>query len=248
MPTGERVNEDPKDSNFALHVYRYLWAMRFALDRTVLDAGCGSGYGSVMLATIARSVVGVDRDTEVISRNLALYSNHTNLRFQVGNVLDLPFPDDSFDLIVTFEVFEHLTREESGRFLSHLWRLCTADGVVLISTPNRLVEAPFMKGAGHTNPYHVNSVSPSQLKEQLRPFFTSIQLFGQRQRAPFAKRTLKFFDLLNLRHRIIPAQRRRGLDQFLNGGTVTTPLSMDRIEIRHSLVRQSGILIAVCKA
>ena len=66
MARDERMYPNFGDGNFAFHLFRYLWALRFAYDRIVLDAGCGSGYGADLLAAVARRVVGVDHDAEVM--------------------------------------------------------------------------------------------------------------------------------------------------------------------------------------
>lgn len=247
MAQDERIYPNLSDGNFAFHLVRYLWAMPFAYDRVVLDAGCGSGYGAELLAVVARNVVGVDYDPEAIAANRAKYTYRTNLTFSLADVADLSFPDESFDLIVSFEVYEHLEVPQSEQFLDHLHRVCRTGGCVLLSTPNRLVEAPFMRSAGQSYHYHVNSVSPREFKARLQSRFRSVRLFGQRVKAPPLKAFLRGLDLFNLRHHLLSYRAKRRLDAALSGQALAPSPSLWNIRIARSLVRQSGIIAAVCR-
>ena len=247
MARDERIYPDFTNGNFAFHLFRYVWALPFAYDKIVLDAGCGSGYGSDLLAVVARQVVAVDYDREAIVENQARYSYRQNLTFRMEDVADLSFPDESFDIIVSFEVYEHLEVRNSDRFLSHLSRLCRGGGQVLLSTPNRLVEAPFMSSAGQSYHYHVNSVSPSELKARLKPHFGSVTLFGQRVKAPWLKAVLRALDAFNLRHRLLSYRSKQRLERTLSKETFSSSPDLRKIRIASSFIRQSGIIVAVCR-
>ena len=59
--TGERVNPDFADENFRNHLRFYQFASQFVRGKEVLDCGCGTGYGSALLADSgAKSVLGID--------------------------------------------------------------------------------------------------------------------------------------------------------------------------------------------
>ena len=72
-PTGERMIVDAYQSSpqarliYLMHVVTYQFAEAFTRDRRVLDFGCGSGYGSAMIACGAREVVGVDVAEEAVA-------------------------------------------------------------------------------------------------------------------------------------------------------------------------------------
>jgi SAM-dependent methyltransferase len=242
----ERIYPNPSDGNFAFHLFRYLWAMPFAYDRIVLDAGCGSGYGAELLAMVARRVVGVDYDPEAVAANRVRYAYRTNLTFREADVADLSLPDESFDVIVSFEVYEHIERAKSERFLGHLARLCRSGGYVLLSTPNRLVETPFMRSAGQSYRYHVNSVSPGEFKVRLTRHFNSVRLFGQRVKAPPLKAALRALDFFNLRHHLLSYGAKRKLDAALSAQARSPSGNLQNIRIARSLVRQSGLIVALC--
>ena len=77
----------------------------------MLDAGCGVGYGSEMIARAGASrVVGVDLEPQAIATASERVGEMAD--FQVGDVHDLPFDEGSFDLVVCFEVLEHLEDPE----------------------------------------------------------------------------------------------------------------------------------------
>lgn len=247
MARDERIYPDVKDGNFSFHLFRYLWALKFAYDKTVLDAGCGSGYGASLLASLARTVVGVDYDQDIVTEDQARYAHRSNLAFEVQDVAALTFPDESFDLVVSFEVFEHLEFAKSVQYLRHLCRLCRTEGWVLISTPNRLVETPFMRSAGKSYMYHVNSVSPREFKKRLQDHFASVQLFGQRLEAPWLKGVLRSLDFFNLRHRFLSYNSKQKLNGLLSERMSRGRPDLFNIRLERSFVRQSGIVVAACR-
>src|SRR5215472_2422998 len=98
--TGERVIPGQVDPDLMNeHLARYAFAARLARGKRVLDAGCGTGYGSGELAKTAASVLGVDQ-----SNDAAVFARENyrlpNLHFTQGSVVALPFSDASFDLVV----------------------------------------------------------------------------------------------------------------------------------------------------
>ena len=82
---------------------RYYFAGRYIFGKRVLDLGCGSGDGSVVLAAgFASEVVGVAEDQEKI-RLARKGVPIPNLRFEQAELCDLPFEDDSFDIVVSID-------------------------------------------------------------------------------------------------------------------------------------------------
>ncbi|HEX8207446.1 MAG TPA: class I SAM-dependent methyltransferase [Solirubrobacteraceae bacterium] len=153
----------------AEHLVRYWWAARLARGRRVLDAGCGTAYGTRMLADAgAAHVTGVDRAASVLESVQAGLPDNAEL--VTGDLRALPFADRSFDLVVCFEVIEHL--EDPDAALRELERVVAADGVVVVSSPNRDVYEP-------GNPHHPHEYTPAELRQALQRYFAHVELRRQ---------------------------------------------------------------------
>ena len=102
---------------------------------SVLDCGCGPGTITQGIAQIVApgKVVGCDLEPGMVERaaRLAEGSGLDNLSFQVGNILDLPFEDDTFDAVMSCAVTEHLS--EPVKAMSELGRVVKPGGVVGIT-------------------------------------------------------------------------------------------------------------------
>lgn len=170
-PTGERFEPTFMHGRIieAEHLARYAWAAQFARGRRVLDAACGIGYGSRMLAAAGASeVVGVDLDKEVIAEVRAAAGPGTS--FEVADLRQLPFGENEFDLIVSFETIEHVP--DPDVVMDEFRRVLRPDGLLALSTPNRDVYTP-------GNPFHLRELTPSELEAELEQRFKSFRLRRQ---------------------------------------------------------------------
>jgi len=150
------------------HLARYRWAAAFASDRRVLDAACGTGYGSrILLAAGARQVVSMDLSREA-----------SGPTFARGDAARLPARDGAFDLYVSFETLEHV--EDDRSLLREAKRVLAPGGVFLCSTPNRDFLSPGLTLEDRPrNPYHVREYSIAEFEALLGTFFPKVKLFGQ---------------------------------------------------------------------
>ena len=172
--TGERVipgRVDPDLMNE--HLARYAFAARLARGKRVLDAGCGAGYGSAELAKNAALVLGVDAAAEAIAFARENY-RLPNLLFTQAAVEALPHRDATFDLLVAFEVIEHL--EHWREFLLEVRRVLAPAGQFMVSTPNKLYYAETRARAG-PNPFHVHEFDFGEFRDALQSAFPHISLF-----------------------------------------------------------------------
>jgi SAM-dependent methyltransferase len=180
--TGERVIPGQVDVDLLNeHMARYAFATRLARGKRVLDAGCGAGYGAAELARAAESVVGVDRAPEAIGHARAHYVL-ANLRFEEGSCEALPHADGSFDLVVAFEVIEHL--ENWRGFLQEARRVLVANGQLVVSTPNKLYYTE-SRGAEGANPFHVHEFDFEEFRTELTAVFPHVSLFLENHVAGF---------------------------------------------------------------
>lgn len=153
----------------AEHLARYWWVAALAKDRTVLDAGCGVGYGTNILAEAGASCAfGVDIAEAVISA--ATPTAADGALFQVADIHQLPFESSTFDLVVCFEVIEHV--EEWPRAIDELVRVLRPAGVLAMSSPNPDAYVP-------GNPHHVHEFRPEELRAVLANRLRHVQLWYQ---------------------------------------------------------------------
>jgi 2-polyprenyl-3-methyl-5-hydroxy-6-metoxy-1,4-benzoquinol methylase len=172
--TGERVIPGQVDIDLLNeHMARYAFAARLARGKRVLDAGCGAGYGSAELARAAESVVGVDRAPEAIEFARAHYAAH-NLRFEEASCEALPQAGGSFELVVAFEVIEHL--EDWRGFLREARRVLAPTGQLVVSTPNKLYYTE-SRGADGANPFHIHEFDFQEFRAELTAVFPHVLLF-----------------------------------------------------------------------
>ena len=176
--TGERVIPGQVDPDlWNEHVARYAFAARRAAGKRVLDAGCGVGYGAARLAAVARQVVGLDLAPEAVQAARRHYSG-ARLEFLQADCRRLPFRARSFDLVTAFEVIEHL--QDWERLLVETRRILTKDGVLLLSTPNRLYYA---ETRDEPNPFHAHEFDYQEFSAALGSHFPHVRVFEQNHAA-----------------------------------------------------------------
>jgi len=207
------------------HVARYAWAAQFIRpgDR-VLDAACGLGYGSAILAdaTLADSVVGVDLDEDAVRYATDHFArDRRRLNFETRDLSTVSdWSRASFDVIVSFETLEHMTAP--AKFLAECQRLLTPGGRLVCSVPNECVE----DGCADSRPQHLH-IFTRALLEQLCGKFMSIeqvcrQTAGGRPSAP------------SRRIQVATGEDQPAESWLLVG--MTDPFASRTIEFRHGLL------------
>lgn len=174
--TGERVIPGQVDIDlWNEHLSRYAFAARLARRKRVLDVGCGAGYGSAELANSASSVTGIDIGADAVAYATENYSR-PNLSFQEAGATALPFPEDSFDLVVAFEVIEHLSDWE--QLITEARRVLSPGGQFVVSTPNKAYYAESRRMTG-PNPFHEHEFEFEEFKQALEKHFPHVLLFTE---------------------------------------------------------------------
>jgi SAM-dependent methyltransferase len=232
----ERIVPDETEPGIvALHRKRYEFALDFCEGKAVLDAGCGVGYGTALLAERAARVVGVDRDEGAILYARRRYRS-PNVEFRRGDLVDLDLPDASFDVVCSFEAIEHVSDVDS--YLAQMRRVLRPGGVYLVSTPRVDQTRAYPE-----NPYHAVELSREDFEQLLRGRFDEVELYGQRRLQTARHRLMQRLDVLGLRKRLTflrPASR-------LLGTAPMAEVASDGIVIEPRELERASELIAVCR-
>lgn len=94
----------------------------------LLDAGCGTGECIEQIIESGKDAVGIDISVFAVKESGQI----------LGSILRMPFKDNTFDGLTSFEVIEHLTLDEAICFLRECRRVLRSEGALALSTPNWL--------------------------------------------------------------------------------------------------------------
>ena len=205
--TGERFTPECEREIWYEHYHRYALAARWCVNKRTLDAACGEGYGSAMLSMSATSVEGVDISQQAIRHAKQRYGHLPGVEFQVADCTKLPFGDEEFDRVVSFETLEHLA--EHDELLAEFKRVLKPEGCLILSSPDK---ATYSDGQDSVNEYHVKELYRDELDVLIGRHFPAYRLLGQKLMFHSAIWSLDGFD-------------RVALDQ-LSAGTLNTPESI----------------------
>lgn len=122
---------DAHDESYLQHYMELV--LRYAPTTSkILDLGCGTGISSRLLNQAGYDVVGTDISSLFL--NEAKNWENEKLRYQVCDVMELPYEDDSFDVICSNELIEHLPDVETA--LNEMVRIVRKGGRIILSGPN----------------------------------------------------------------------------------------------------------------
>lgn len=245
IDTERLVPGKKKDAFYFEHIQRYRFASKYTKNKRVLDLGCGVGYGTNYLANHgAKEVVGVDIDPKAIEYARRKYEIR-NTKFEAANAEVLTFSSNSFDVVVSFEVIEHV--KSFKKSIKEVSRVLKPNGLFIFSTPNRLGIR------GGTSPYHTKEFTASEL----RKLFPGVKLYGQfiknkkflEQQSEYFKRYQKLTAggnkfLKKLIH-LIPANIKSVVYKSLWHAAQVQVLKEGEIEIRRGNLTRAITLIGV---
>jgi SAM-dependent methyltransferase len=156
-----------------MHIKAYEVAAESAMSVDVLDVGCNTGYGTILLARFGRRVVGVDVSPRAIEAATAAAVDGRPEFLAIDGV-SLPFADASFDLVTSFQVLEHVL--DPVPYLREIARVLRPGGSVVLTTPNAATRLD--PGMTPWNPFHVREYHASELEAELRRVFPSVRIRG----------------------------------------------------------------------
>jgi SAM-dependent methyltransferase len=144
-----------------------------AVDTTVLEAGCGEGYGIDVLRRGGWRVAGLDYDPGAVQRTGRAH----DLNVLRGNVVRLPLATSSVDAVVSLQVVEHIWTPHE--LVAECRRVLRPGGLLAVSTPNRLTFSPGLgRGERPANAFHVRELDGAELVELVGSQFAAPALLG----------------------------------------------------------------------
>ena len=241
------------DYDEARHLVAYRYAASLVAGKRVLDAGCGEGFATQTLADTARHVVGADYHSESIETARARWQRR-DLEFRV---LDLAAatPDDTFDVVLSFQVIEHIPDDHG--FVAKLSRWLVPGGTLMLTVPNKA-------RSFSENPCHIHEYTADELERLLRTAFAEVKVLGvfgtdrvvefDRNRRRAVERILEM-DPLGLRHllperlmRVAFARLGQLVRRVAHRSVGDAAISIDDFTICDSkALSEATDLVALCK-
>ncbi|MGB3787499.1 MAG: methyltransferase domain-containing protein [Phormidesmis sp.] len=173
--TGERYVPSEHGIIKYEHLHRYAAARDFCTNKAVLDIASGEGYGAALLAGSAKTVIGVDIDSESVGHAKERYAAHDNLQFEVGSCAQIPILTSSIEVVTSFETIEHHDQHEE--MMQEICRVLKPEGMLIISSPNKLT---YSDEPNYQNDYHVKELYYQELETLLGKYFKHVCIYGQR--------------------------------------------------------------------
>ena len=206
IQTAERVSHKDISDNYVFQrsLLAYLEAAKM-VSGDVLEIGTGSGYGIEIIAPQTNKFVTVDKykTSELTEEKI---SKNKKIEFIQMNVPPLNnIPDNSFDFVITFQVIEHIKKDNN--FVDEIYRVLKNNGKLIVTTPNKKMSLT-------RNPWHVREYTIDELENLLLMNFQSVNkmgVFGNDKIMKYYEENKKSvkkitrFDIFNLQY-VLPRQ------------------------------------------
>jgi ubiquinone/menaquinone biosynthesis C-methylase UbiE len=179
-PTGERMIEEfyiDSPQNYLIylfHIATYKFVLEQVTGMRVLDYGCGSGYGTHYVAASCKSIVGVDIADDAIGYAKSHYKAD-NLAYQHiarADQAPLPFQDEEFDVVISFQVIEHIS--DIDPYLSEIRRVLKPGGVFVCATPDR--SSRLLQLQKPWNMWYIHEYDAKGFEQALISYFSSVEV------------------------------------------------------------------------
>ena len=245
---------------------RHLFSYEFARDKVsknsfVLEMGCGEGYGTKLLSQKAARIIGLDVDKNIVARASKKYGSG-KCTFRMYDGTRIPYGNNTFDTIVSFQVIEHI--QDDMNYVSEIHRVLKRNETFILTTPNGTYRSK--PGQKPWNRFHVREYRPHELGNVLRSRFSDVKVWGisgkeevQKIEIERVRQSLNiiFLDPFNLR-KLVPEPLRptiiRTVRRILHGARVSrndrdfvSKYSTGDYYVTQNDVQNSLDLLGICK-
>jgi 2-polyprenyl-3-methyl-5-hydroxy-6-metoxy-1,4-benzoquinol methylase len=169
------VPEKASKGDWENSLTRYKFASAFIKSKRVLDIASGSGYGSFFLLNKGAKEIVAGDISRIVIKFANLHYRKGNLHFVQLDAIYMPFRNDCFDIIVSFETIEHLKNWE--KFLQECKRCLKKGGIFIISTPN---SGSYLLNRILSNPAHVYEFDSREFQQAIKRYFKIEEVYAQR--------------------------------------------------------------------
>ena len=107
--------------------------------RLLLDVGCSWGRWTLAASQCGYHAVGIDPSLGAVmaARRVAKQVGASNTHFVVGDARHLPFRSEGFDVVYSYSVLQHLSRQDAASAVAEIGRVLHAGGVAKVQMPTR---------------------------------------------------------------------------------------------------------------
>lgn len=221
-PESRIIPEEVPVRFYAQQLKAYEYVKRDVAGKKVLDIGCGDGYGPAYLAAVAGEVTGIDYDKSIIGHAKNKYKL-PNLNFEHMSAIELKFENNSFDIICSFQVIEHIPEDKLLNYLSEIKRVLRDNGKFYVSTLNLEynIKSPLTYPK---SPAHCKEFRLWEFQELLDSVFPYVEIHGAH---------------LTFRHRFYQRLKKSGIFRFI-------PASFNPVDRFYHKVTVEDFKITTC--
>lgn len=164
---------DPKHLGFLFARYKFVSKL-LAGKKKVLEIGCGDAIGTPLVAEVVQNVYCTDFEPLLIKDNQKRLRHFKNVSFSLLDITKQHF-SPKCDAAFSLDVIEHIPRNVEYKYIRNICRSLTADGIVIIGTPNINAQKYASKASKQG---HVNLKSFNDFQEILKKYFINGFLFS----------------------------------------------------------------------
>jgi len=200
------------------HIAGYYFARNLIAKRVfgksckILEVGCGVGYGTNFISSDYTVGLDISKDALIKARK-----NNRHIHWVLGDGTSLPFKNESFDVVISLQVIEHIPKKKVFPYLNEIKRVLKSGGMFILTTPNRNLRLlPFQKP---WNPSHEHEYSAKELENVLKRVFSSYYIKGID-----AIKKIKQIEKERVKQTIIKAYIKQPLGRILRRLSLLPPL------------------------